>query len=364
MTPKRWFVICLWTGFSLWTFLWIFSGASNSEETDLLTFTAEETMGYFLALIMICMTLLRRRVKDIGYTTIIDGVLCLVLFPAALPLVIFMGMFHGTYVILILLPLVYSDLTIIGFSALAAFCGFFLRMWDKENEKKHDDLHVASGRFYELESLQGELMAATEKIERMTTVSERARISREIHDNAGHEIVAAYITLQTARDLFPENEDTADALSLYDAALERLDSGANKIREAVHNLTPIVSLGVDGLRDICDKFPVSPIFEVFGDTTNVPVHVWDVLESCLNEALTNTTRHAKPSYVKVSVDATPNLVRLCVENDGTADSGKPTGNGLRNLRYRLSAVGGSISSNPGEVFTLVCVIPFKRAKGE
>jgi two-component system, NarL family, response regulator LiaR len=80
----------------------------------------------------------------------------------------------------------------------------------------------------------------------MTAVSERARIAAEIHDNAGHEIIGAYMSLQTARELL--SDSNTEALDLYDMALGRLDSGVNKIREAVHNLSPLTALGVEALK--------------------------------------------------------------------------------------------------------------------
>jgi len=161
------------------------------------------------------------------------------------------------------------------------------------------------------------------------------------------------------------------ALPLYDAALERLDSGMNKIREAVHNLAPVTMLGVGALREKCEHSPMGKGlvngvgFKAFGDTSNVPVHVWGVLEACLNEALTNVARHARPKSVNVSIDVTTNIARLCVENDGVSESGvsgaSRPGTGLRNLRHRIAAVGGSLSVDSGtkKKFQIVCVIPIQ-----
>jgi signal transduction histidine kinase len=91
-----------------------------------------------------------------------------------------------------------------------------------------------------------------------------------------------------------------------------------------------------------------------------------MLEPCLNEALTNAARHAKPQKVSVTIDATANLIRLCVENDGFIKAISKMGAGLRNLRHRAAAVGGSVTIDAGETFKLICVIPLKEAflKGE
>jgi signal transduction histidine kinase len=228
----------------------------------------------------------------------------------------------------------------------------WLRLRDKTAEK-----------YYGLESLQSGLTAALSQVERMTAAAERTRIARDIHDNAGHEIVAAYISLQSARAML--DDQSADALELYDAALERLNNGADRIREAVHNLSAVTFLGADNLRETCRRFPVCPVeFNVYGDTARVPIYVWTVLEACLNESLTNAARHSAAAYVTADLDVTPHIVRLCVENDGTTATGNHSGSGLRNLRHRAAAIGGSLSVDAGDVFRVICVIPIKEDRHE
>jgi signal transduction histidine kinase len=232
----------------------------------------------------------------------------------------------------------------------------FFRAWDAERKRGLEMRDAQAGKYYELERLQGDMLTATSQIERMTVASERARIAREIHDNAGHEIVGAYISLQAAREML--SDETPDVLKLYDTALDRLDTGVKKIREAVHNLAPLTALGVETLRETCDKFPVCEVrFATYGDLSTIPIYCWNLLESCLNEVLTNIMRHADAKQVKVDLDATPNLVRLAIENDGAKECVKAAGIGLRNLRHRAAGVGGNISIDEGKTFRVICVVP-------
>ncbi|MCL2216221.1 MAG: histidine kinase [Defluviitaleaceae bacterium] len=351
-TPKLVYIISMVLGFGLLSVRWIW-------------FSVEIT-GFFLMLFMICMTLLRWRFPQLKWSAMVDGVLCALFYPWALLVVMFAGMYYRLYYMAVLV-LIFQNIYIAAAALLAGLCGAFLGLWEKERERGLNQRDSEVERYYELESLQSDLLAATVKIEQMTVVSERARISREIHDNAGHEIVAAYISLQTAREIFDDPECIKSALPLYDAALERLDKGVNKIREAVHNLAPVTMLGVGSLREICERFPKPVDFKVFGDTSKVPVHVWGVLEACLQESLTNVTRHASfAKSIKVNIDTTPNIARLCVENDGVLTSGSPgvgpdgsarPGSGLRNLRHRAAAIGGSLAIDFGEKFRVICVVP-------
>ncbi|MCL1883253.1 MAG: histidine kinase [Defluviitaleaceae bacterium] len=330
-------------------------------------FLGGEMVGFFLLLFMVCMTLLRWRFNNLKLTVILDCVLCAVLYPIALPLALFSGLYYRIYFVLPLLIVFLPDFNYIAIAGACGISGLFLGLWEKERERALNLRDIEAGRYYKLESLQSDLLSASMQIERMTIVSERARIAREIHDNAGHEIVAAFISLQAVREEFANYDE--DALQLYDAALERLDTGVEKIREAVHNLAPLSAIGVESLREICEKYPSDTIaFNSFGNTANVPIHVWNVMEACLQESLTNAAKHAKGKSVAVDFDVTPNIARLCIENDKSHNTVKIHGQGLKNLKHRVSSAGGNLSIDFGEKrdgkFRVVCVIPIKSIKEE
>ena len=338
------YVLCSVIGIGLLVTRWIYSG---------------DITGFFVLLTMLIMFILRWRFPKWSYSVVVDAVLCALISPVTLVLALFWAMYYRIYIALLVLIYLFTmgNMHYIPVIALAAIAGFFLAMWENEIISKLTIRDTEAGRFYELQALQADLMTATAQVERMTTISERARIAREIHDNAGHEIVAAYISLQAVRAGLPEGDA---AIPLFDTALQRLDTGVHRVREAVHNLAPITTLGITTLEKICTQFPVLSVsFIPFGDTNHVPMYVWNTLEACLNEALTNASRHARPTFVNVYVDTTPNLVRLCVENDGidSFQTDKSMGAGLRNLRYRTAAVGGSVATDRGDVFKLICVIP-------
>ncbi|MCL2201318.1 MAG: histidine kinase [Oscillospiraceae bacterium] len=354
--PETTFYICKTVGFGLLLALWSRHG---------------ETEGFFLFLFLLVMSLLRWRFSRLGATVLLDCAVSMWAFMVmpymqyALVLVMFEGLYRRFYWVALagLLSIYYAgigrlELNFLLTLALGGLCGVLLGKWEKEVSQKQTIRDEEAGKYYELESVQSDMLETLPKIERMTVVSERARIAREIHDNAGHEIVAAYISLQTARGLLDGAD--SDALELYDAAMERLNNGVKKVRETAHNLQTVTSLGVETLLETCDKFPACPVnFRTFGDTSQVPVYVWSMLEACLNECLTNAARHARPSYVTVELDVTEHMVRLCIENDGAAGSLGSMGNGQRNLRRRAMAIGGSLSVESDKVFRVVCVIPVK-----
>jgi two-component system sensor histidine kinase DesK len=252
--------------------------------------------------------------------------------------------------------------------AQGAFAGFGLRGWGLQRAGARSALDAERGRQRELELLKDDLIAANLETARMAELYERVRIARDIHDHAGHDIVAAYISLQAVRELL--ETDPVQGKELFDESMARFERGIGRLREAVHNLTPVAELGLDRLRSLCTGFSRCPVrFEVYGDASTVRAHLWSVLVPCLKEALTNILRHADASEVTVTLDITPHIVRLCVENDGvkrasrtrgtdgTESTGRLDGVGLRNLRERAAAVGGTLAADCSDRFRLVCVLP-------
>jgi signal transduction histidine kinase len=198
---------------------------------------------------------------------------------------------------------------------------------------------------------------------RLAELSERNRIAQQLHDDVGHELTASVLAMQAFEQLWKEGDPAAS--EMFTLAQQRLSNSAVYLRETVHNLKPVKELGLEGIHDICDKFTLCPVnFQVFGDTSKVPANLWTILIPTLKEALTNIIRHAKPTQVEISLDISPHILRLAVHNDGVVkdNSVQGEGVGLRNLRHRAKAVGGSISTDTTRGFLLICVLPIQNAE--
>lgn len=333
--------------------------------------------GVVLLLFLIIMTLARWRFNLPGWTVLIDQVACFIVIPfwseaiIGIALPIFEAMVKGK--ILYVLPGLIGvilfgvqtpyTLGIISFLIFALYSGWLLCCWSNEVAVYREASDRERRERYELETLKGELLSANSKVARMAELNERNRISQQLHDNVGHELTAAVLALQAFEQLW--GEDDRMAQDMFQQAQKRLSNSAKLLRETVHNMRPNTVLGIDELKIICGGFKACPIdFNVFGDTSRIPVHVWGVLQPCLKEALTNSLRHAKPNYVKVSLDVNPHIVRLSVVNDGVKNlhtiqrNEHNYGTGIRNLRQRAKTIGGSLSTaTAADKYTLICVLP-------
>lgn len=324
-------------------------------------------IGLFLILVLVFFVLLRWRFPRLIWTVLLDQAAILFVTQvwegaqAALALSLFEAVSLGqpywaapALVAVLRRP----RLELVLLLALGSLAGLSLQAWRSQRAGALAALDRQRRHQYDLESLHSELLAANIQVARMSELSERSRIAREIHDQAGHEIVAAYMSLQTAWDLL--STDPATAKEFFGEALKRLDKGIAKMRDTVHNLAPLQRVGVDALRQVCEAFQLCPIeFKVYGNPALVPVYFWNILEPCLKEGLTNIMRHAHPTKVHVTCDITPYIVRLEVYNDGVVRIRTNPGIGLRSLQQRARAVGGSISTDTRDGFRLVCVLPLR-----
>ena len=81
----------------------------------------------------------------------------------------------------------------------------------------------------------------------------------------------------------------------------------------------------------------------------------------VSEALTNATRHASASTVRVAVELRGGSLHLSIRDDGVGGADPARGSGLIGLRDRAEALGGSIevSSPPGEGTLILVELPLR-----
>ena len=88
--------------------------------------------------------------------------------------------------------------------------------------------------------------------------------------------------------------------------------------------------------------------DVDGDTTDVPAGVGLAAYRIVQEALTNSLRHAAAQRATVRLDSTSGRLQIEVTDDGRGANGRGTGgHGLVGMRERVAVYGGSLDVGPG-----------------
>jgi two-component system, NarL family, sensor histidine kinase DesK len=179
---------------------------------------------------------------------------------------------------------------------------------------------------------------AHEELEHLAKVAERERIARDLHDVLGHTLSLITLKSELARKLVDRDPERAKQEMQEVETTSR--AALADVREAIRGYRS------DGI--FAELARARAALETAGvavqcDTDTVPLSPAQesVLALALREAVTNVVRHAEARSCNVILKRKESLCTLEVADDGCGAVG-PEGNGLRGMRERLEALGGSL----------------------
>jgi signal transduction histidine kinase len=194
---------------------------------------------------------------------------------------------------------------------------------------------------------------------------ERKRIARDLHDATGQSLTSLLVRLRALEhdpEIKPVHRKVAEIRDVAKAALE-------EVRGIAQGLHPVVldDLGFEeAVRNYAARF--SDAHDVLTDIHmnglrthgRLPPPIEIALYRIVQEALTNTAKHAQANTVSILVDRQRDHVRVIIEDDGRGfDPGASVGLGLHSIRERAALCGGqlAIEASPGAGTALYLTIP-------
>lgn len=184
-----------------------------------------------------------------------------------------------------------------------------------------------------------ELQAARALVAEGARAQERLRLSRELHDIAGHKLTA--LKLQLAVELRSRSTAQADALA---QCLSLADELLSDIRMVVSALRQEDKIDLRNALMALDPAvaSVSVQFNLESDAIICDIRKAEALLRCAQEGLTNALRHGGATEIFVTLSRHDQDLVLCVEDNGVGypSSQPPAGNGLTGLRERLEEFQG------------------------
>lgn len=205
--------------------------------------------------------------------------------------------------------------------------------------------------------------------ERDAVAAERVRVARELHDVLAHDLSVMVIQAQGAQRLVDSDPG---------AAAEAADLIGRTGREALTELRRLFGVvrrgegeGLDGPPGLAQLpalvarartagLPVTLRTE--GERVELPPGVDIAAFRIIQEALTNTYKHAGRSRAIVTVTSWPQVVMIEVVDDGSGNGDGAAiggGYGLAGMRERVEVFGGEIEAGPrqGGGFRVVARLP-------
>lgn len=186
---------------------------------------------------------------------------------------------------------------------------------------------------------------------------ERLRIARELHDIVGHQLAGLTITLETARHLPP------------DEAQPFLDSAQRTGKDLLAQVRSVVSALRDGdpaetasLATLAERWPGMQV-QVTDDALldQLPGALRHATIRLVQESLTNAARHGCATRAWVTLEDADEALSVVVRDNGRGVQSTVEGNGLRGMRERFAALGGSVvwRGAPGHGFVVQASAPLR-----
>jgi PAS domain S-box-containing protein len=187
----------------------------------------------------------------------------------------------------------------------------------------------------------------------------RRRIERDLHDGAQQRMASTVVLLKMAgKELGDANGPVAELVA---EALVHAQQGIDEVQELARGIHPrILSSGGLGpaLKTLARRSPIPVTVDARIDT-RLPDPVEVTAYYVASEALTNASKHAQASEVRITVEMDDPWVVVTIRDDGVGGADPSRGSGLIGLDDRVAALGGALTvhSEPGAGTVLTARIP-------
>jgi signal transduction histidine kinase len=206
-----------------------------------------------------------------------------------------------------------------------------------------------------LAKVNAELQATHALLAQNARMSERLRISRDLHDVLGHNLTSLAVHLdvasRTAQGAGVEHVRCARAIA--GTLLHQVRAVVSQIRvEPVDLRATLLSL-TEGLPGLHVKLVLPD------DLAALDPARADTILRCVQELITNALRHAQAHELSIEIRQLASGALSIVARDDGRGGEVVEGRGLAGMRERFEALGGSLSiaSAPGEGFSIQGQIP-------
>ena len=191
---------------------------------------------------------------------------------------------------------------------------------------------------------------------RRAAAEEQARIAREVHDIVAHNLSVIIVQATAADAVF--DSDPADA----QRAVRTIGSTARQALDELRRVLGVVRAGdelpvdfapqprlarLEGLLEQVRAAGLEVAVEISGEQKELPPALELSAYRIVQEALTNTLRHAGARRAVVALRFDPDALGLEIVDDGMpSGGGNGGGRGLIGMRERAAAFGGRVDAGP------------------
>jgi signal transduction histidine kinase len=219
-----------------------------------------------------------------------------------------------------------------------------------------DNMRTRRAYLAELEARADRLEREQEEVARRAVAEEQARIARELHDVISHNVSVMVVQAAAGGDVFATRPDRAR---------EALGSIESTGREALVELRRLLGVvrpagdddgaglepqpGLARLPELIEHVTAAGLsveLTVAGEPRALPAGVDLSAYRIVQEALTNTLKHARASNAQVAIRYADAGLEVEVLDDGSSVAAAGRGRGIIGMRERAALLGGELSAGP------------------
>jgi signal transduction histidine kinase len=211
----------------------------------------------------------------------------------------------------------------------------------------------------EQSQLNAELRATRALLAESSRMSERLRISRELHDLLGHHLTALSLNLEVAGHLTEgkAQEHVRQSHTLAKLLLTDVREAVSEMREEVG-----VDLG-SALKSLIEGVSALKVHLTVSEDAQIQdADRAHVMLRCTQEIITNTVRHSGADQLWLDLKTGNDAIELNARDNGRGAADMIHGNGLRGMRERLAQFGGQLTiiNLSGNGLSLTAKLPLEK----
>lgn len=189
---------------------------------------------------------------------------------------------------------------------------------------------------------------------------ERQRISRELHDRVGSMLSLIKLNLSNAG---ADNKQIKENLNLLDNTYQEVRNISHNLHSGLLNHFGLKA-ALNDLRNMVESHSIMRVnLFYYENEANLPKETESVIFKVLQELVTNALKYSEAKNLDIQInEAEDGIISIAVEDDGKGfDTSlmQNKGIGLKNVRYRIESVGGSVEINsaPGKGVCIMLNVP-------
>ncbi len=197
-------------------------------------------------------------------------------------------------------------------------------------------------------------------------LAEKARLSQSLHDKLGHSINGSIYQLEACKVL--SEREPAEIQRRIDQVILSLRESMDEIRAILRNEKPDKKqMALLQLTELCEncrqKYGIHAevILEdsISYDPTQIKASIWEVILDNTFEAVSNALKYAQCQNIRIHIMIHNQFIRCHISDDGIGCGEIVEGMGLQGMKQRTRELGGTLSVESLDGFSLNMILPFE-----